>query len=182
MYERLIERLDRLERKVDRLMEAMDQPDTIPAPPVRTTWQKVAGAFSKRYQSIRNMAWNPSPHVTSLDAVAMFIDQQAQLEDGDVRAIGARLLDAFFSDPYAKKLDYPPGLLAKKCGTYYNPPAVSVDDEPDAEAINARRIREKRLQEQAELERKLRENEAGAYVPAKDELDGLVSRLMEKWG
>ena len=176
----LVLRLEELERKVAQLMEALEQPDTIPAPPVRTTWQKVAGAFSKRYQSIRKLAWNPSPHVTSLDAVAMFIDQQAAIEGGDVRAIGARLLDAFFSDPYAKKLDYPPGLLAKKCGTYYNPPAVSIEDEPDAEAINAKRIRERRLQEQRELEAKLNGNAESACKPPP--LEELTQRLMQKWG
>lgn len=175
-------RLTQIEARLAKIEAMLDTPDTIPAPPVTTTRHRVAGAFARRYEAARAMPWNYGAHTQHLEEIAQWIDRQAQLSGQAHAEIGKRLLDNWFATDWAKRVDYKPRFLNENIGTVYNPPAVKREDEPDPEAINARRIRQRQMQEQAELERKLRNNEEKAYVPPKDELDGLVSRLMDKWG
>lgn len=136
------------------------------------TWQQVAGAFSKRYEVKRGMAWHYGPHVQHLTDIAEWCNMQ----DGDRRKIAARLLDHWFDLKWAMKVDYKPRFLAENLGSVYNPVAVPIEEEPDADAINARRLRDRRRQEQQELERKFSDDQNKA-VPPPESLDAMLARI-----
>lgn len=135
--------------------EKSTERDTVSAPRVQMTWQKVAGAYARRYETARGMAWSPGAHVQALEDVAQFIDAQK----GDGPTIGRTILDAFFDDPYAQKLGYPPTMLAKKAGDYLRPP--SEDGKPDDQE------RRKRAQE---AERRHQEAKARAEAKHAEEV------------
>ena len=109
------QRLARLEVQGDATPGAPDLPDVdsgrldalIPKP---LTWQQIAGAFSKRYESTRGLAWHYGPHVQALEDVAAWVNKQS----GDTKSVAVRLLDAFFANNYAATRDFPPKLLASQ--------------------------------------------------------------------
>ena len=73
------------------------------------------------------------------------------------------MLDNWFAARWAMKVDYKPKFLAENLGNVYSPVAVPVEEEPDADAINARRLKEHRQQKERELERQI--SGAGAVPP-----------------
>lgn len=125
------------------------------------TWQQVAGAYAKRYQAVRRMAWLPGPHVQALIEIAEWIN----LQEADSKEVGTRLLDNWFDTRWAMKVDYKPKFLTENLGAVYNPPAVPLEEEPSPEAINAQRVRARRAEEEKELDAKLRGNQEGAVPP-----------------
>lgn len=170
-----------IERRLD-VLEALEgigydkQPDTIPAPPVRTTWIMVGKHYRKRYLEARTGAvldYHPHAHYQAWEDLARLIDGYPEplqaLDDA---------LNGFFSDRWAKAHDYPPTALVKSFGRYLAPPAMEPEDEPDHEAINLRRLKEHRRQEQAELERKFLHDEQHAVKPPS--LEELVARVGRK--
>ena len=166
------QRLARLEVQGDSTPGAPDLPDTIPAPPVTMTWQKVAGAFNKRYEVKRELAWHYGPHQQHLIEIAEWVDRQS----GDGLTIAKRLLDNWFDTHWAAKVDYKPKFLAENLGSVYSPPVVERKDEPDAEAINARRLAESRRQKEMEVEAKLAENRRKP-VPPPGSLDEMMATI-----
>ena len=138
-------------------------------------WQQVSGLFCRRYEKARNLMWHYSPHVQALEDIAAWCNCQS----GEAVKVAERLLDAFFADEYAKLRDYPPRLLASQCGRYYNPPAVALKDEPNEEAVNARRIRDRRMEDQRALEAKLDSHaQTASKPPALEELLAKIGRQM----
>jgi len=150
-------------------------PDTIPAPPVTMTWQKVAGAFAKRYEKKRGLAWHYGPHVQHLEDVAEWIDRQ----DGSGPTVAKRLLDHWFGLEWAQRVDYKPKFLAENLGSVYAPPVVKREDEPDADAINARRLKERRKQEMDELAKKLA-RDLDEAVPPPGSIEDMLSKIGRK--
>lgn len=133
---------------------------------------QVAGAFCKRYEDKRHMAWVPGPHIQHLMDIADWCNLQA----GDSEQVGARLLDNWFDTKWAAKVDYKPKFLAENLGSIYNPVAVPVEEEPDADAINARRLKERRQRDQHELEAKL-SKDLDAAVPPPESLEAMMARI-----
>jgi len=137
------------------------------------TWQRIAGEFSRHYETKRGMAWHYGPFVQHLADIAEWVN----LQKGDGREITKKLLDNWFSTRWAMKVDYKPRFLAENLGSIYNPPVVPVEDEPNEDAINARRLKQRRIQEQSSLEQKLQgHSETAAKPPALDELLGKIGR------
>ena len=118
------------------------------------------------------MAWHYGPFVQHLTDIAEWVN----LQKGDGRAIAKKLLDNWFDTRWAMKVDYKPKFLAENLGSVYNPPAVPVEDEPDADAINARRLKERRQQQQVELQRKL-SRELDEAVPPPESLEAMLARI-----
>jgi hypothetical protein len=81
-------------------------------------WQQVSGAYAKRYEKARGLAWSSGAHVQALSDIA----DQLSRQDGDHLAHLARMLDAFFADDYVRERDFPLGLLAKQFGRFFKPP------------------------------------------------------------
>lgn len=136
------------------------------------TWQQVAGAFSRRYEAKRGMAWVPGPHYTHLEDIAEWVN----LQDGDRKKLAARLLDNWFDTKWAMKVDYKPKFLAENLGSVYNPVAVPIEEEPNEDAINARRLKERRERDQQELERKL-SRDLDEAVPPPESLEAMMARI-----
>ena len=172
------QRLTRLEVQGDSTPGAPDfvmlpeMVDTIPAPPVTMTWQKVAGAFAKRYEKKRGLAWHYGPHVQHLEDVAEWIDRQ----DGSGPAVAKRLLDHWFDLDWAQRVDYKPKFLAENLGSVYAPPVVKREDEPDANAINARRLRDRRQQNDRELAQRLASH-ADTAAPPPGSLEEMMANI-----
>jgi len=137
------------------------------------TWQQVAGAFSKRYEFKRGMAWFYGPHVQHLTDIAEWVN----LQNGNRLLLMARLLDNWFDTKWAMKVDYKPKFLAENLGSVYNPVAVPIEEEPNEDAINARRLKERRQQEQQKLERKFADDVSEAVPPP-----GSLEEMMAKIG
>jgi len=91
--------------------------DPVPGGAPAGTWQKVAGAYARRYRKTRGLEWYAGAHTQAL----MDITEQLCQQKGNVHANMDKLLDAFFADDFARKTDYAPGLLAKKFGAYMKP-------------------------------------------------------------
>lgn len=142
------------------------------------TYQQLGGAFTRRYQTARGIAWYMGAHVQALTDIARWCNAQAEIEKRPARDVAKKLLDQFFEDQYAQKQDYPPRLLAAQCGRYYAPPVIKLEDEPDHEAINLRRIQEHRKQSEWELLRKLELDSRNKVKPPP--LEELVSRIGRK--
>ena len=139
-------------------------------------WQQVGGAFAKRYTKKRNMPWAPGSHWSHLDEIAQWVNMMEEPND----KVLARLLDHWFDLKWAMKVDYKPRFLAENLGSVYNPPVVPVEDEPNEDAINARRLKQRRIQEQSTLEQKLQgHSETAAKPPPLDELLGKIGRKVE---
>ena len=136
------------------------------------TWQRIAGEFSRRYETKRGMAWHYGPFVQHLTDIAEWVN----LQKGDGREITKKLLDNWFDTRWAMKVDYKPRFLSENLGSVYNPPAVPIEDEPNEEAINARRLRDRRKQEQSELQRKL-SRELDEAVPPPESLEAMLARI-----
>jgi hypothetical protein len=136
------------------------------------TWQQVAGAFSRRYETKRGMAWHYGPHVQHLTDIAEWVN----LQKGDRKEIAKRLLDNWFDTRWAMKVDYKPKFLAENLGSVYNPVAVPIEEEPNEDAINARRLKERRQQEQRELEKKFAADVQEA-VPPPESLEAMMARI-----
>ena len=62
-------------------------------------------------------------------------------------------------------MDYKPKFLAENLGSVYSPPAVKRKDEPDDEAINAKRQQDHRQERDRELTRKLWSHTDTAAAP-----------------
>ena len=166
------QRLARLEVQGDSTPGAPDLPATIPAPPVKTTWQKMAGGFSRRYEAKRQLAWHYGPHQQHLIDIAEWVDRQ----DGDTATVAGRLLDNWFALEWAAKMDFKPRFLAENLGSVYPPPVVQRKDEPDAEAINAKRLLAQRQEKDRELARKLAAHTDTA-APPPDSLEEMMARI-----
>jgi len=137
------------------------------------TWQRIAGEFSRRYEHKRGMAWHYGPHIQHLTDIAEWCNMQS----GDSKQIAAKLLDNWFDGPkWHQRVDYKPKFLAENLGSVYNPVAVPLEEEPDAEAINARRLKERRQRDQRELEQKL-SRELDEAVPPPESLDAMLARI-----
>ena len=142
------------------------------------TWQQTAGAFARRYETRRGMPWAYGPHVQHLTDIAEWCNLHSS-RGGDPKKIAAKLLDNWFDLKWAMKVDYKPRFLAENLGSVYNPPVVPVEDEPNEDAINARRLKQRRIQEQSTLEQKLQgHSETAAKPPALDELLGKIGRKL----
>lgn len=194
--ERLEARLSRIETLLESILELVDDPptyvetapgslapeprDTMPAPPVRCTYQRVAKGFNYYYEQRLQLAWHYGPHVQALEDIALWVDKQANISGRKPDAVLNTLLKHFFADEYARKAKYPPKLLAAQAARYYHPQGVPVEKEPDAEAINMRRQREAEQRHNQRVMRQLEETERNASRPPP--LDELVNGLMEKWG
>jgi hypothetical protein len=98
------------------------------------------------------------------------------MQKGDGRQIAKRLLNNWFDLKWAAKMDYKPRFLAENLGSIYNPVVVPVDEEPDADAINARRLKERRQQEQQKLEATFARSKEGA-VPPPGTLDEMMASI-----
>lgn len=131
-------RLKQIEQRLAKLEPepAIVQPK--PAPNGDLTWQQVSGAFAKRYREARQLEWFSGPHVQHL----MDITDSLNRQPGDIRENGKTLMDNFFADSFARKVDFPPAMLAKQFGKFLRPP------EEDGKVD-----REKRLQRAEESER-----------------------------
>ena len=139
------------------------------------TWQRIAGEFSRRYETKRGMAWHYGPFVQHLTDIAEWVN----LQKGDGREITKKLLDNWFDTRWAMKVDYKPRFLSENLGSVYNPPAVPIEDEPNEDAINARRLKQRRIQEHTQLTQKLQgHSETAAKPPALDELLGKIGRKL----
>jgi hypothetical protein len=136
------------------------------------TWQQVAGAFSHRYETRRGMAWHYGPHIQHLTDIAEWCNMQS----GDPKKIAAKLLDNWFELKWAMKVDYKPKFLAENLGAVYNPVAVPIEEEPDADAINARRLKERRQQEMDALAKKLA-RDLDEAVPPPGSLEDMMARI-----
>jgi hypothetical protein len=103
------------------------------------------------------------------------------MQKGDGRQIAKRLLDNWFELKWAMKVDYKPRFLAENVGSVYNPPAVEIEDEPNEDAINARRLKQRRQQKQQALEQKFAHSEAGATPPpgTLDEMMASIGRTLK---
>jgi hypothetical protein len=138
------------------------------------TLAQLNGAFARRYEAKRQMAWAYGPHLGHMQEVCDWVNSGSK-EGPKARA--ARLLDNWFATDWAAKVDYKPRFLAENLGAVYNPPVVKREDEPDPEAINERRLREHRQREQAELDRKLSEHaNTSTKPPPLEELVGKIGR------
>ena len=134
----------------------------------------LAGEFARRYERKRNMPWFPGAHVQSLEDIMMWLE----LMEGDSLEVARKLLDNWFGTKWAAKVDYKPRFLAENLGSVYSPPVVPVEDEPNEDAINARRLEARRREEQAELQRKLRGHSEGACTPPP--LEDLIGKIGRK--
>lgn len=139
------------------------------------TWQQVAGSFAKRYQARRHMVWHHGPHVQAFVEITEWVNMQ----EGDSKEIAKRLLDNWFETKWAMKVDFKPRFLDENIGAIYNPPAVTTEDEPNPEAINARRIRDRQAAEDRELDQKLRGHQEGA-VPPPGSLEDMLAGIGRK--
>ena len=125
------------------------------------TWQRIAGEFSRHYETKRGMAWHYGPFVQHLTDIAEWVN----LQKGDGRAITKKLLDNWFELKWAMKVDYKPRFLAENLGSVYNPVAVPIEEEPNEDAINAIRLKEHRERQEAEMMRKLAKDSNEAVPP-----------------
>jgi hypothetical protein len=98
------------------------------------------------------------------------------MQKGDGRQIAKRLLDNWFELKWAAKMDYKPRFLAENLGAVYNPPAVEIEDEPNEDAINARRLKQRRQQEMDELAKKLARDLEEA-VPPPGSLEDMMASI-----
>jgi hypothetical protein len=102
------------------------------------------------------------------------IAEWVNLQDGAGDQIAKRLLDNWFNTKWAMKVDYKPKFLAENLGNIYSPVAVPPDEEPDPEAINARRLKEHRQQKERELQRQISGDGA---VPPPGTLDEMLATI-----
>jgi hypothetical protein len=138
------------------------------------TWHNVGMAYRERflkakrgdvldyYLSKDRTTWEDLAHV-----VNGYRDPQRALDDA---------LDGFFEDKWVRAHSYPPSALLKGFERFRCPPVVDQRDEPDPEAINARRLRDRQRQEQQELMRSLNETESQA-APPPESLEAMVARI-----
>lgn len=163
--------LEAIHQKLDRILrllgENLDTPerDTLPAPPVRTTWRKVGLAYRERFLVANRgkvLDYHIQRHQQTWEELARVVDGRANPEEDLGRA-----LDNFFRDAWAQKHRFPPGALVSSFEKYcdYAEPVVKREDEPDPEAINARRLRERKQQDDRELQAKLNGHAATASKP-----------------
>jgi hypothetical protein len=151
--------------------------NTIPAPPVQTTRGHVSAAFAREYEQRRGMLWNASAHTVDTEGIAEWIDRQAKHEGSEPEAVRKRLLGNWFQHKWGQKCDFKPRELLKCIGEVYAPPVIEAKDEPDPEVINARRIRERREQEERALQAKLNgHSETAEPPPALEELMAGIGR------
>jgi len=150
---------DELEKGADPLDAVVtnaepEQRDTVPIPPVKTTYTAVAKAFKVRYESARQMEWFVPRNTQDCIDLADWIDGQAERDHRPPKDVGAQLLNNFFSDPKIKQGGYPIAWLAKDPGRFYRP--TTEDGEPtDEERRRRRQEAERRYQEaKAEAETK----------------------------
>jgi hypothetical protein len=139
------------------------------------SWQQLSGAFARRYVAARGMAWVSGPHYMHLADIAEWVN----LQKGDSKVIAAKLLDNWFETKWAMKVDFKPKFLAENLGSVFNPVVVPVEEEPNEELINARRLRDRRQQKQQELERKFAHAEQGA-VPPPGSLEDMMAGIGRK--
>jgi hypothetical protein len=145
-HDELRRRLVILQGQLTRVLELLETREVAEPEPVEPrrdgiTWQQVAGAYAKRYQALRGIAWHYGAHVQALEDLTAQINSQ----EGNPRELGKLLMDNFFADDYAKKLDYPPALMAKQFGRYLKPvteDSAAQDDERRKRALEAQRRHE----------------------------------------
>lgn len=139
------------------------------------SWQQVSGAFARKYESARGLAWVSGPHYVHLADIAEWVN----LQDGDNAEIVKRLLDNWFDTKWAMKVDYKPKFLAENLGSVYSPVAVPPSEEPNEEAINAQRIAQRRRENDRELHRKLEGHGETATAPPAD-LEAMLAGIGRK--
>lgn len=153
-----------------------EQPDTIPAPPVRTTWRTVGLAYRRHYLEAKDGAvldYHIQHRQQEWEDLARIVDDYEHPMQALETALGH-----FFANPWVRTTDYMPRNLVKDFGKYYSPPVIEPKDEPDPEAINERRLRERRQEQQRELEARFRRDEQATCAPPP--LDELVNKIGRK--
>ena len=197
------EQLDRIEAKIDKLLaqtkpeppNAYDEPattdsmafrsgaagsaelvDTVPAPPVRMTWRTAGMAYRAHYLKAKAgqvLDFHIQTRQRDFEELALEADCYANPERELEQA-----LTTFFADEWAAAHGFPVRALVKSFGKYHSPVVIQRKDEPDPEAINARRLQERREQEDRELRRKLESHARDAAPPPP--LDELISKVGRK--
>lgn len=106
-------------------------PDTIPAPPARTTWLQIGKLYRERYLKAKAgkvLDYHPHAHFQQWQDLSILVDGYPDPLDAAGRA-----MDRFFENAWAKGADYPPSALVKSFGKYYAPPEpVETDAEKNA--------------------------------------------------
>lgn len=157
---------------------AKAQPPSDWKPTDEITWQQLSGAFARRYQAARGLAWTSGPHVQSLIDVADALN----IQPGDRKQHAKTVLDNFFADDFAKKAGFPPGLLAKQFGRYLKPPEEDGKVDRTVQALKAqeaeRRYQEAKAKAEADHARKVRERSPLTHEEAERRWNELKHKLV----
>ena len=162
---------DKLRRAIELLHDVLDEDlGIVPAEPASVqpavtdnkpvTWQQLSGAFANRYQAARGLVWTSGPHVQSLIDIAEALNHQP----GDRVNHARTLLDNFFADDFAKKVDFPPAMLSKQFGKFLSPPEedgkVDLEDRQRRAQLAERRHQEAKRKAEADHARRVAEKAA----------------------
>jgi len=169
-------KLDRILHLLGELPQTPEERDTVPAPPVRTTWLSVGLAYREKLIDAREgeiLDYYPAQHRNTWEDLARVLDCYAEPKVDLQRA-----LSNFFGDSWVQSKGFPPSVLLRQFEKYRShcAPVVKREDEPDAEAINAKRLRERQERElQAQLDG---HSKSASKPPPLDELLGKIGKTV----